>query len=118
MSHTYGKVQVSSGVLLVSEDGKLIASFIPALGVESLQIPLNEAVDNAKYVAEMWNTFINVCIERDRLEDTNKDLLNSLQEVLSEIQAIIDDGTLREEYVKNHPTIIKAQATLAKAGIK
>jgi hypothetical protein len=43
------------------------------------------------------------------------DLLEALKEVLSEIQAIVDDGTLRECDVNNHLSIIKARAAITKA---
>jgi hypothetical protein len=71
-----------------------------------------------KKLADLFTAAPETAAERDRLKKVNQDLLEALKEVLSEIQALVDDGTLRECDVNNHLSIIKARAAIAKATMR
>jgi len=109
--HTPGKWHASNLRIFANINGldrRVAECYRPAISGE---YDGGECEANARLIAAAPET----AAERDRMKEINNDLLEALKEVLSEIQAIVDDGTLRECDVNNHLSIIKARAAITKA---
>ncbi|MFA5240605.1 MAG: hypothetical protein WC476_12985 [Phycisphaerae bacterium] len=97
--HTPGKVDISSSVFLVSENTKMLANFIPAMGVDSISIPFEEAVANAERVKLMWNTY--------------EDLLEALT-----LRRIADGYNTSQNTDKNTEILTQLESRCRKLGYK
>lgn len=62
MEHVKGKLFVSSGTLLLTEDGRIVANLIP-VDVDDLCIDETEAACNALRLAACWNACIDIPTE-------------------------------------------------------
>jgi len=51
MSHTPGPWIVSSSCLVCTDEGKVLASTVPMIGIESLSVPLRDCEANARLIA-------------------------------------------------------------------
>jgi len=71
----------------------------------------NEARGNACLIAAAPET----AAERDRLREVNAEMLAALREVLREIDACVDDGSLSRDAVEHTTAIMFARAAIAKA---
>jgi hypothetical protein len=92
---TKGKWEVSSGILVCSEEAKIVANCMP-VGVPKLDIPFKDAVANAKRICHCVNNF-------DDLLDACKKLLKKQD----------DDSVFR--LPNNCPEILKLREAIAKA---
>lgn len=93
--------------------------------VETLErdfISPENAKANAAFIVRAVNEHEALVSERDRLKaevvsltKSHEALVLNLESVLQEIELLIEDGTLKAEYVDKHPTILEARQALALA---